>query len=342
MKIFGYNLKFKHILAWMVVSIVFQGAVLLFLDKFYFKDNTDVNITQINVSKQAAKTEVHMNIPNDSKTSLVSYNGKFVTYNENNLISIANTSTGAIHNIENLDAENLLKINWVGDRNLLLLLQREENKIVLYNYDPEKNIKQKIINICNYSSRYKDYNIKTSTVTGVIYVRIDNSAYRTDINQTKVTRQSILLSSSSDFFIMPTQDRLVYENLNNYVYLTQPRSRVYTKATNRTTILGIDDDGVTYLGELQNGKVNRIISFSISEKVRSKSPIALINETDPKDIFISSKGNIYINYSYKGIVKEVHSGRETKYDGQFLSFYNDGVTSLVNNKYYKTRFSATN
>ncbi|GKX67919.1 hypothetical protein [Inconstantimicrobium mannanitabidum] len=340
MKVCGYNLKGKHILAWMLISIVFQGSILLFLDKFYFKDNTDVDMKQVNVSDMSSKPEVHMEIPSESKNVKVSYDGKFIMYNDGTSINIANTSNGSTQKIEGLDTGSLLRTTWVNDRNLMLFLTREGSKVALYNYEPEKNTKQKIIDICYYSSKHKDYDIRTSTITGVIYVRVDNTAYRTDINQTKVTEQSIKISTLSDFFVLPTQDRLVYQNLNGYIYTTQPRSRIYLNAKRKTTVLGVDDDGVAYFGELQSdNKIDTIFSFSIPKNERKRTPITLSSAVATKDIYISSKGSIFVNNSNSKVVTEVETGKQTKYDGEFLSFYNYGVTSLVNNKYYKTRFS---
>ncbi len=288
---------------------------------------------QVNVPKPKAKAELHVDMPGGINDILVSYDGKFITYNENNLVNIINTTNGEKQSIENLNTEDLLKSIWLPDRNLMLFLQKESNKINLYNYDVEKKSKQKIITITNYLSSYKDFNIKSSAITGVIYVKVDSMIYRTDINQTKVIEVPIRIKDSTDIFIIPTKDRLVYEDVKNSIYLTQPKEKLNIKSDSQTKILGVDDESIIYLGELKDGKVISIIS-SDPKKERLK----LTKETEIKDIFVNNKGEVFVNDSSKNVITELLSLKETKYEGSFLSFYNNGVASILDGKYYKIKF----
>lgn len=332
--------KLKMILSWIAVSLILQCSVLFFLDKFYFKDNTDVNMQQVAINNNQTNQNMHVPIPANAEDVKVSYDGRYVSYYENYSLEICDTATGDVKPLQDSQDKAILRSVWLQDRNMLLTLEIEDNEIVLYNYDTQKGVNEKIVDICTYSSKYKDFDIQASTITGVTYVKVNNAIYRVDINQNFATDVPLNVKSLGSVSIMPTKDRLVYTAKNGtIVHMTQPNERIPINTKEPIDILGIDEDGYMYLGELKGDLVNGIVKKNL-EDINSKSEkITLDKPVNKKDIFINGKGDIYVNYSDKGIVKNIKSSKETKYKGKFVSYYNNGVASILDGKYYKTTFS---
>ncbi|GAA0071810.1 hypothetical protein UT300003_33350 [Clostridium sardiniense] len=332
--------KLKMILSWIALSLILQCGVLFFLDKFYFKDNTDVNMEQVAINNNHTNTNMHVQIPTNAKDIKVSYDGRYISYYENYSLEVCDTTSGDIKPLKDSDGREILRSVWLQDRNMLLTLEVEDNQIVLYNYEPQKGVNQKIVDICPYNASYKNFDIQASTITGVTYVRVNNAIYRVDINQNFATNVPLTVRSLGSVSIMPTKDRLVYISKNGtIVHMTQPNERVPMNSKEPIEILGIDEDGYMYLGEVKDNLVNGIIKKSLENIDAKSEKIALDKSVDKKDIFINGKGDIYVNYSNKGIVKNIKSSKETKYKGKFISYYNDGVSSILDGKYYKTTFS---
>ncbi|MEG1003651.1 MAG: hypothetical protein RSD13_02690 [Clostridium sp.] len=331
--------KVKIIIAWILVSVILQCTGLFFLDKFYFKDNTDVEMQQVSIHKTEEKPEVHVDIPSDATDVKVSYDGKYVTYNDGYEANMYDTSNGEIKTFSNSDDKQILKLTWLADRNKLLILERDGYDIALYNYDPDKGTNEKMVDICSYSSEYKTFDIKASTITGVTYVRVANMVYRVDINQSQAVAVPLVVRSLGSLALMPTKDRLVYMAKNGQViHLTQPTERVALTTSQKLDILGVDSEGVAYIGEGNGKTVSKIIKKDLDNTDVKSTTITLSEPVNPKEIFIGENGEIFVNYESKHMVKEMKSGKETKYDGKFLAIYNKGVASLIDNKYYKTKF----
>ena len=331
--------KVKIILAWIAVSLILQCSVLFFLDKFYFKDNTDVSMEKVVIGSQQKKEIIHVNIPSDAKDIKVSYDGKYISYYMGFILNVCDTDSGEVKQLETINSGNILKSVWLEDRNMLLTLEVEDNQIILCNYNPEKNVNEKIVDICRYSKAYKTFNIKASTITGVTYVRVGNMIYRIDINQTAAVRVPTVVRNIGEVGLIPTKDRLVYmANNGSIIHVTQPNERIEINTSGKLKILGIDEEGILYLGEIIDNKVHKIIKKDL-DNVESKSQKVQLKEpVDAKDIFIDGTGTIFINNNLNKTITNIGTGSQVKYEGKFLSFYNNGISSIVNGRYYKTQY----
>ena len=330
--------KLKMILSWVILSLILQCSVLFFLDKFYFKDNTNVNMEQVKIDDNHVNTNMHVHIPDNAKDIKVSYDAKYVAYYEDKALKVCNTNTGDVDVLKNSEGRVILRSIWLQDRNKLLTLEVEDGEIVLYNYDAQKQTDQKIVDICPYKANYKNFDIQVSTITGVTYIQINNAIYRIDINQSFATNVPLAVQSLGSVSVMPTKDRLVYvAKKGTVIHMTQPVSRIPIDSNEQIEILGIDEDGYVYVGQIKNNLVDGIIKKNL-DNINSKSEkIKLDKPVEKSNIFINGKGQIYVNNPSKKVVKEIKSSAEIKYKGNFVAYYSNGVASIL--KFYRTNFT---
>ncbi|MEQ8197671.1 MAG: hypothetical protein ABRQ27_06675, partial [Clostridiaceae bacterium] len=219
------------------------------------------------------------------------------------------------------------------------------NMFVLYNYDSEKNNKQKISSITSAEGKSKINSIKASTITGVTYIEAENSlgkasVYRMDINQTQAKKVILQVSSLTDIFVIPREERLVYQDTSGKVFLTQPQAKITINTGIKTKILGIDNNSIMYLGQLNGEKVTKILYGSSNSKDTSQwKSISLAQKVNEEDIFVTSSGEILIINDTEKLIVDLKNNKEMKYKGTFISLYNSGITASVNGKYYKTAFA---
>ncbi|MDY6013314.1 hypothetical protein [Clostridium sp.] len=332
--------KLKMILSWVILSLILQCSVLFFLDKFYFKDNTNVNMEQVKIDDNHVNTNMHVHIPDNAKDIKVSYDAKYVAYYEDKALKVCNTNTGDVDVLKNSEGRVILRSIWLQDRNKLLTLEVEDGEIVLYNYDAQKQTDQKIVDICPYKANYKNFDIQVSTITGVTYIQINNAIYRIDINQSFATNVPLAVQSLGSVSVMPTKDRLVYvAKKGTVIHMTQPVSRIPIDSNEQIEILGIDEDGYVYVGQIKNNLVDGIIKKNL-DNINSKSEkIKLDKPVEKSNIFINGKGQIYVNNPSKKVVKEIKSSAEIKYKGNFVAYYSNGVASILDGKFYRTNFT---
>ena len=83
----------KKIIAWAILSIILQVGGLYVLNNFVFKQSSDFQSKKIEIQKDKTK-DINATIPTDAEAINVSYDGKYLTYNENNNLYIQDTKTG--------------------------------------------------------------------------------------------------------------------------------------------------------------------------------------------------------------------------------------------------------
>ncbi|MGL5648380.1 MAG: hypothetical protein ACRDDY_11045 [Clostridium sp.] len=330
--------KVKLIILWVLISLVLQCGALFFLNNFYFEDDTNVNMQQISISDNMNQKIIHIEIPSDASNVGVSFDGVYLTYQTNGVYKIADSSEGKTRDLAT-SGNQVLCAKWLTGRDMLLNLQNNNGEVVLYSYDAQTGQNRKLLNIAPYSQSYVKYDIEASTITGVTYVQINNTIFRIDINQTNAQPIYPVVNQVGSMDTMPTQDRLVYvASGGNILHITQPSARITMNTQDPLTILGIDDNGIIYLGELQNGNVTSIVTKNLNDPNAQSKVISLKAPVASKDISVRQDGKIYVNYSGESQVEELSTQTVTKYTGQFLGFYQYGISTVKDGKYYKETF----
>ncbi|ENZ03721.1 hypothetical protein ACED96_14735 [Clostridium thermobutyricum] len=330
--------RVRMIIIWILISVILQCGVLFYLNNFYFAENTDVSMQKISIADTMNEKTIHVEIPSDASNVGISFDGVYIVYKENGVYKIADSSTGNIKDLGT--SENpILFAKWITGRDMLLNLQVNDGEVVLYSYDAQTGQNRKLVNICEYSSSFTRYDIQASAITGVTYVKVDNVIFRIDINQISAQVIYPVVQFLGNIDTMPTKDRLVYlANQGNVLHLTQPAERIPMNTAKPLNILGIDDNGVIYLGEMENGYVTSIITKNLNNPLDPSKTIALKEPVTNNDISVRQSGKIYVNYNMQNEVEELQSKTITPYNGQFLGFYQYGVSTLKDGKYYKQTF----
>ena len=313
--------KIKLIIFWILISVVLQCSVLFFLNNFYFKDDTDVSMQQISISDNMNQKTIHVKIPSSASNISVSFDGVYVTYKDDGVYKIADSSTGNTKDLGNSDSP-VLCARWLAGRDIVLTLQNVNGEIVLYSTDAQNGESRKLVNIAQYSQSFTNYDIKASTITGVTYVRVDNMIYRIDINQISAQPIYPVVNYLGSMDTMPTKDRLVYvANQGTVLHMTQPAAKIDMNTSNPLTILGIDDNGVIYLGEMEYGYVKSIVTKNLNNPSDPSKTIQLKEPVTNNDISVRQDGKVYVNYNMQSEVEELTSKAITKYKGQFIGYY---------------------
>lgn len=330
--------RVRMIIIWILISVVLQCGVLFYLNNFYFAENTDVSMQKISVSDTMNQKTIHVEIPSNASNVGISFDGVYITYKENGSYKIADSSTGNIKDLGTSENQ-ILFARWLTGRDMLLNLQVNDGEIVLYSYDAQSGQNRKLVNIGPYSSSFTRYDIEASAITGVTYVKIDNIIFRIDINQISAQPINPVVKFLGNIDTMPTKDRLVYlANQGNTLHLTQPAERISMNTTKPLNILGIDDNGIIYLGEMENGYVTSIITRNLNKPSEPSRTISLKEPVTNNDVSVRQDGKIYVNYNMQNEIEELQSKTITPYNGQFLGFYQYGVSTLKDGKYYKQAF----
>lgn len=129
------------------------------------------------------------------------------------------------------------------------------------------------------------------------------------------------------------EDNLVYEgSVYNKIYATHFKEHIRIEGIDKLTLIGSEDDDKIYVGELNNGLVSKVYYGKISEDTSKWMSLDIKKPSEKNNLFVSSIGNVYQNDALKGVLTEINSETETKYEGELLELYNEGIVCLANNK----------
>ncbi|MCE5221739.1 MAG: DPP IV N-terminal domain-containing protein [Clostridium sp.] len=326
----------KKIIAWAILSIILQVGVLYILDNFVFKHSSDFRSKKIEIQKDKTK-DINATIPTGAETINVSYDGKYLTYNENNNLYIQDTKTGTNTKITTESECNILYYKWFSDRDRLIIAKKVEkngeSKIQLVTYNPQNSNETAVSNICTYQEDMEVKKVSESTITGVYYVDIykgglKNTVYRIDINET-LTKLSLQTNVLGNMQVIPHEDRLIYEDtVNSKFFATSPNKQLTFNSNKKLTLLGIDRKDVIYMGELNGDKVASIVYGKISEDTSTWKKVTLDSVVSSEDLYFSNDSEILINDNLKGSVKNLTTGNEIEYEGKLIQIKEDFIATM--------------
>lgn len=326
---------YKKIIAWAILSIILQIGGLFVLDNFVFKHSSKFKSNKIDIEKQNTK-DINVIIPNGAENVNISYNGKYLTYYENDTLYIEESKTGTKTEVKTEDNGEILYYKWLSDRDRLIIAEKVvkdgETVIQLITYSPKDSSVSYVTSICDYEDDMKVMKITESTFTSVYYVDIykgglKSTVYRIDINNDK-SKVSLQASVLGNMQVIPHVDRLVYEDeINNKFYVTSPNKQLTFNSNKNLTLLGIDRNDVIYIGELNGEKISSIIYGKVDEDTSSWKTVNLEAVVNRKDIYFNNESEILINDNLKGAVKNLTTGLEVEYEGKLVQIKEDFIAT---------------
>lgn len=326
---------YKKIIAWAILSIILQIGGLFVLDNFVFKHSSKFKSNKIDIEKQNTK-DINVIIPNGAENVNISYNGKYLTYYENDTLYIEESKTGTKTEVKTEDNGEILYYKWLSDRDRLIIAEKVvkdgETVIQLITYSPKDSSVSYVTSICDYEDDMKVMKITESTFTSVYYVDIykgglKSTVYRIDINYDK-SKVSLQASVLGNMQVIPHVDRLVYEDeINNKFYVTSPNKQLTFNSNKNLTLLGIDRNDVIYIGELNGEKISSIIYGKVDEDTSSWKTVNLEAVVNRKDIYFNNESEILINDNLKGAVKNLTTGLEVEYEGKLVQIKEDFIAT---------------
>ncbi len=335
---------FKRIMLWVIVSLMLQGAGLFYINNYFLSDST--NITVQKITNLNNKKDAEVSIPEDATDVHVSYNGRYISYYDGDALKIVNTKTGDVNNVEMESKAKVSYYTWLSDRNRMLIAEKyssgSSSKFELAYYDVDKDTKEKIKDLTWSDKKAEVTDIEASPLTNVIYIKIALTGNRNSIYWLNIMAEMNKVETNAyvigNIRLIPHEDKLVYEDLTyNKIYATKQTAPITIPGETKLSLVDVDYNDNIYLGNDINGKVSKLYYGKLGSK-ESFNEVNLGTEVDKSDIYVSSKGKIYVNDNFKGNVREIGTGTEYTYPGNFVQIYEGGVVSISENKIVKTLF----
>ncbi|MBE6071364.1 MAG: dipeptidyl-peptidase IV [Clostridium butyricum] len=327
---------FRKFIVWAILSVILQFAGLYVLENTIFKNTSEFKSEDLNLNKD--KTEnINGTIPNSAEQIAISYNGEYLTYVQDDKLFVEEAETGTTNEVVTKDNGQIMYHKWLADRNRLIIAEKivkEGTEVIqLITYDPRDNSEIVVRTICNYQENMQINKISASVFTGVYYIDVYKGSmksvlYRIDRNDA-LNRVDVRADVLGNMEVIPREDRLIYEDrINNRFYITNPSNRLEFNSNKNLALLGIDKEGIVYVGELDGEKVSSITYGKVEEDTSSWDKIELNDVVNKNDLYFNEKSEILINHNLEGKVKNLMTGKEIEYEGKLIEIKEDFISTV--------------
>jgi len=345
--------RIRRIAVWVLLSFVVQLSIYFYMDKVRYVEQKTFATKSIQVTKKNNK-KIDVEIPETAKNINVSYDGRYVAYFQGGELKVIDSFTGATKKQSVKDGNEIAYYRWLPDEERMFIAEKDvkRNQINFFSYDVKKDDKNQImkrnvpvtISLPDKKSSIED--IELSTLTSVIYVKVNHigkrtSVYRIDINNdlSKIRTNGYTVGKIQT---INREDKLIYEDISslkqNQIRVTDSGKTLKRNEAKSLCLLSVDLEDVVYLGELEDNKVKRIYSGQLDENIDKWKSVELKESVDKKDLYITNEGKMYYNDNLRGVVIEISTGKETSYNGKFHQMFNGGIASISNGKLVKYNF----
>lgn len=337
----------KNIIIWSIIAILFQSAVFFAADRYYRTSLLNTKTTEVKIEDKTPAKSINITIPLAATKIEPSFDGQYISYYENNKLSVVNTSNASVETIPTEKNNEQVYSKWLPDINIIILCEKsldDPTEISIYTYNADTNSKESPTDSSNAaiklnlnSNRDKISDIEFSTAMNSFYIKALKSNGTSSIFFNDVNGNMSSLITSRKIGTMKTfknSPGLVYEDLSNGVIRFTNENKSIDNEN--YCILSTDDNENVYMGVLKNGTVTNILYGSRATSVSQWHQINLENPVNKDDIIITNGGKIYIKYSNNSYVIDEQSSVKTTYSGNLLSITDKEVLSLDNGKLERT------
>lgn len=339
----------KKIIAWTLIPITLELAGLLYVDQFYLNDETSFNAKKIDIAAKKEPNKINIKVSEDVKNIGVSYNGNYISYYEDGAIQVIDTSSKKKKEIKIDDGAKFSAYKWLPDRDIMLIAEKYNGedgssylKFESYNANKdEKNVlsndKNKQLKIPLADDKYEVLDMALSTATNVTYLKVGKDGAKSRIYRINVMAQleetKYINCKLGKIAVANKEDKLIYEDTtNNRIRVVGAKNPIATGENATHYLLASDSEDKVYIGNGDNGKVKKIFVTNLKTTKEDWKIVSLPQQTSKNDIHITRSGKIYINNPSMGVVTELETGKETKYNGNLVQIYDFGVISKNSGK----------
>lgn len=348
--------KLKRIIIWTLIPIIIEMAAFLFMDKFYFNDESNFNIKKVDVSSKEALNKISVKIPEDAKDIKISHSGTYISYYDGESLIVVDTSNNDKKEVPLSDDDKLSYYTWFLDTDNILMAEKstlgESSYLKFESYNPKKDSTYTLkdeesseeLSILLPDEQYEVKNITFSGASNVTYVSSGRSGARSRIYRINIMNEMNMVSfvncelGNIKAINTTNGDELIYED-RTYNRIRTGRGGVIATGENAMHyLLGADKENSVYIGNGDNNKINKIFVANLKSSDNNWKTYTLSGYVDKNNIYITRYGKIYIDNPVNSQVKEITTGKVTKYSGNLIDVYDYGLISQSGNKIKNSLF----
>ncbi len=333
--------KLKMIYCWILISVIFQVAVLSYINFIYLPGRGAIKATMYEAETAAVKGR-SLKLPDGAGEVVVSFDGLYAAYRMDNQLVISDLDTQKTLKTLEPDGGEFTCFRWLPDREMLIYSIKEpegksgQAEISTYDIGPELDRSYPAIKSLPEDSEVTD--IVLSPLTNVVYPKIKIGKTKAKIYKFDIMDNlKFIMSTSTETEIFETMysDSLIYQSPDSSIRIRNGRtggtSRLPVK--DATKLLATDDNDFIYAAITdKNGSLTAIYSGKAGQKAEEWETLPLDEPVKAENVYITAEGTIYYADVEAKKIHALEGTGVTEYQGDLLTVLDDYAVSIDGNK----------
>lgn len=335
--------------AWSLCALIIQNLLFLYIDKRYLGGELSINEEKVSDNTNSKKYDIIL--PQNAKDVKVSYDARFVSYFQDDVLKVADSSKGTTNVVNPNNDMNISYCRWVPDDDSVILGEKiddsvSKQSIKFFSYDAKKDNIRELTDLNSNKlkislSSNKDYidNMACSTSTNIWYIKVVNDLHKSNIYMVNVMNEISKVKSNDSYIgniaLLPNDSNLIYEE-NNGIKVLNKSGYIKLNNVDKLNLLGTDNNNKLYIGEVKGNKIVKILFGDLNTPLGKWKKINLDEPVDGKNIIITERGKVFIKDQLKECLIDLSNKNKIAFQGDFIGICDGSIISNDNQKVVRT------
>ncbi|MDT8719121.1 hypothetical protein IAI10_20945 [Clostridium sp. 19966] len=325
----------KKIFLFIFIALLVQGGILFYINSFFLTAfSKDIKVVNRNSNSDDSQILIQDNLDKID----ISYDGKFGAYIYDHKFYCLDLSNGVRKSIDlNSQSINIVFYKWIENTDNIFICEKDTSdkwnsfKIDTYNASTFELKLFKDLTWTDISSVEEMESYNNSN----FIIKAKNKSDKYELYKLGNDVEKINTNNDSIGAFMEASDgNIIYEDKTKNRIINSSKKTFIDLKGNK--ILAFDNNGYVYA---INGKNDIIDKIYYSQVNNNWQALDLKASTSDKNIFITSDGNLYINYSANEKLINIKSNKQITYEGKLIGIYNGGAYFAKDGKLVKKIFN---
>lgn len=339
-------MKIKKVLKWAFATLALELAFLYYLNNVFLVDSTFIKSEEV-FGSISLPPLIEIKIPSYAKDVHVSYDGKYISYDEGGNLIIADAKTGKTVKVIEKATKEGDYYTWLPDRNRILYFSRMDSltgtKVELKSYDVDNDLYNTVYTKIYLPSKSAISYVTLSPLTNVIYLKATtpygDRLYQVNI-MGEVRRIYLPVKRIEKMVETQKKDNLIFQTSDGRLYLLKDgKKEVLLSSNNNYTLLGIDRDDNVYVGKRSGREIKEVYYGSVDRPMRLWHKVLLKKGEPPGDFVVLFNERIVGVITGGNKVEDLRGNVISEAKGKIIEITRDYIVYKNGDKIILKRFS---
>lgn len=329
--------KMAKLVYLILISILIEAVVLVSAEA-YLGRSGEIRVTNTDIAGYP-KTGRNVAIPEGSVEIKASQDGAYAGYILNGKLAIIDMNSRSVVKTISYDNSIITFYKWLPDRNMLIYSIKSSRSnmavVKIFTYDAESSAVRNYPELSNLPSESRISWIELSTLTNIVYFKVDTGKKRSVIYKLNITSDlELILTTDSSAVIRQANysDKLVISDSSDNLYCLYggKESRQFPAFAWDSVLVGIDSNDILYVAGLnEKGMVNKVVYGKIgTTSMKLWKDIELEQQCLPEELYLTNSGDIYERLGNGSRLIELSNKNAINIKGVFCGILDDYIITV--------------